>query len=110
MHDDQFVEGRTVKHQACCSSQGLLSEDRTQSQHKDYQLQKETKLRCIHVHGENKFIATDKNLFSSINTNNNNNNESLCTPSKPQISELIIPETPGLRQVLCILGPCTNYS
>ena len=38
MHDDHFVEGKTVEHQAYCLSLGLLSVDHTQYQQKDYQL------------------------------------------------------------------------
>ena len=38
MHDDHFVEGKTVEHQACYLSPGLLSVDHTQCQQKDYQL------------------------------------------------------------------------
>ena len=38
MHDDHFVEGKTVEHQACYLSLGLLSGDHTQCQQKDYQL------------------------------------------------------------------------
>ena len=38
MHDDHFVEGKTVEPQACYLSLGLLSVDHTQCQQKDYQL------------------------------------------------------------------------
>lgn len=50
MHDDHFVEGKTVEHQACYLSPGLLSGDHTQCQQKDYQLQKDKKGNASYNH------------------------------------------------------------